>query len=186
MKERTIEPHTEAATRRVLCLAGLGALLAAPLRALAVQPGQRAPAFSLPGLDGPVALEALRGRVVLLDFWASWCAPCKLSFPWMSAMQARHGASGLRVVAVNVDRDRAAAHGFLRAVQPQMTAPLAIAFDTEGATPERYGANAMPTSVLIGADEHVLLRHAGFRDADKPALEAAITSALAAAGRAAR
>lgn len=163
--------------------AGLGALGAAPAGAVSV--GQRAPAFSLPGLDGDVSLEALGGKVVLLDFWASWCAPCRLSFPWMSAMQARHGPAGLRVVAVNVDRQRAAADAFLRAIQPRMSTPLTIVFDPAGETPERYGAKAMPTSVLIGADQRVLLLHAGFRDDDKPGLEAALAAALAAA-RAAR
>ncbi|MBL8289680.1 MAG: TlpA family protein disulfide reductase [Rubrivivax sp.] len=152
----------------------------------AVAVGQPAPAFTLAGLEGSVALEALRGKVVLLDFWASWCAPCRLSFPWMSAMQARHGAAGLRVVAVNVDRQRAAADAFLRAMQPQMGAPLTIAFDPAGETPERYGAKAMPTSVLIGADGRVLLHHAGFRDDDKPVLEAAVVAALAAAKAPAR
>lgn len=186
-------------TRRALCAAAgsLGAWAAAcgpaaigamttamPSTAAAANAaavGQPAPAFTLPGLDGSVSLEALRGKVVLLDFWASWCTPCRLSLPWMSAMQARHGAAGLRVVAVNVDRQRAAADAFLRAMQPQMGAPLLIAFDPAGETPERYGAKAMPTSVLIGADQRVLLRHAGFRDDDKPALEAAIAAALAAA-----
>jgi len=172
--------------RRTFCALGTLAALGAggfaglaPMAAHALEPGQRAPAFSLPGLDGPVQLEALRGKVVLVDFWASWCGPCKQSFPWMSALQARLGASGLRIVAVNVDRDRAAAEAFLRAMQPQMVAPLTIAFDSAGDTPARYGAKAMPTSVLVGAEGQVLLRHAGFRDADRPVLEAAITAALA-------
>ena len=170
-------------SRRAFCAGALASLASLP--ALAIEAGQRAPAFALPGLDGPVQLEALRGKVVLLDFWASWCGPCKLSFPWLSAMQARHGAAGLRVVAVNVDRERSAADAFLRALQPQMTTPLTIAFDSAGETPGRYGAKAMPTSVLIGADGQVLLQHAGFRDADKPALESAIAAALAAVASAA-
>lgn len=164
------------------------ALVAAlsPLPALAAKAGEAAPAFSLPAAGptgGAISLEALRGKVVLLDFWASWCGPCKLSFPWMSQMQARHGARGLQVVAVNLDREARAAEAFLRAVQPQMSAPLVIAYDGAGDTPKRYGVQAMPTSVLIGADGVVALHHPGFRDDDKPALEAAIGAALGRAGR---
>jgi thiol-disulfide isomerase/thioredoxin len=66
----------------------------------------------LPGLNGPVDLAALQGQVVLLDFWASWCTPCKLSFPWMNALQTRLGPRGLQVVAVNLDRQRSAADLF--------------------------------------------------------------------------
>ncbi len=176
--------HQRALRRRAICLGTLAGFIAPP--ALAIDAGQRAPAFALPGLDGPVQLEALRGKVVLLDFWASWCGPCKLSFPWLSAMQARHGAAGLRVVAVNVDRERSAADAFLRALQPQMATPLTIAFDSAGQTPVSYGAKAMPTSVLVGPDGLVLLQHAGFRDADKPALEAALAAALGAQGRASK
>lgn len=156
-----------------------------PMRAAwAVQAAERAPAFSLPGRDGnTVTLDALQGKVVLLDFWASWCAPCKLSMPWLSQMQARHGARGLQVVAVNLDRDARAAEGFLRSLQASMGTPLTIAYDAAGETPRRYAVKAMPTTVLISADGTVALHHAGFRDDDKPALEAAIVAALARATR---
>lgn len=163
--------------------AGAVALLASPV-VDAVQAGERAPAFGLPGPAGAtVNLEALRGRVVLVDFWASWCAPCKLSFPWLGELQARLGPRGLQVVAVNLDREARAAEAFLRALEPQMRAPLLVAFDPAGDTPRRYGVKAMPTSVLIGADGVVRLHHGGFREDDKPMLESAVLSALARAGR---
>lgn len=150
------------------------------------QAGEPAPLFSLPGADGTVSLEALRGKVVLVDFWASWCAPCKQSFPWLSQLQARLGPRGLQVVALNLDREREAADAFLRELQPRLSAPLLVAYDSAGETPRRYRVRGMPTSVLVGADGQVLLHHAGFRDEDKPLLDAAVLSALAAKERGAK
>ncbi len=165
-------------TRRSALLHTLGLLtLAKP--AWGLEPGQPAPALQLPGTAGPVDLAALKGRVVYLDFWASWCVPCRLSFPWMNEMQARYGARGLQVLAVNLDAQRRAADSFLA----QVPARFAVAYDSSGDTPRRYGVKAMPTSVLVGADGAVLQQHAGFRDDDRAALEAAIVTALGQAGR---
>ncbi len=156
-----------------LAAAGATALLSRPAHAVAV--GETSPALQLPGLNGPVDLAALQGQVVLLDFWASWCTPCKLSFPWMNALQTRLGPRGLQVVAVNLDRQRSAADLFLRQTPAQFT----VAFDPSGDSPKRFGVKAMPTSLLIGADGRVLLQHEGFRDSDRPTLEAAVEAALA-------
>jgi thiol-disulfide isomerase/thioredoxin len=160
----------------IRCLLG-AALLALCGAAGAAEAGQPAPAFTLPARDGSVGLAALQGQVVLIDFWASWCAPCRQSFPWMNEMQARYGPRGLQVVAINLDRQRSAADGFLR----QVPARFGIAFDEAGTTPRLYGVKAMPTSVLVGRDGRVLRQHEGFRDEDRPALEAAIAAALAGA-----
>ncbi len=141
--------------------------------------GSLAPTIQLPGLAGPVDSAALKGKVVVVDFWASWCAPCKRSFPWWNEMQAKYGARGLQVVGVNVDRKRADADGFLA----QAPARFAIGFDSAGDTPRRYAVKGMPTSVIVGADGHVLSQHEGFKDDDRAALEAAIVAALGKAGR---
>jgi cytochrome c biogenesis protein CcmG, thiol:disulfide interchange protein DsbE len=166
--------HRRALLRTLLAAAPLA--LALPGQAQALEPGDAAPDFTLPGLSGPVALGALRGQVVYLDFWASWCPPCRLSFPWMDRMQALHGAAGLVVVAVNVDRQRAAAERFLQAVPTRCR----VAFDPEGRLPARYGAAAMPSSFIIGRDSRLRLQHGGFREADEAPLEAALRQALAA------
>ena len=149
-------------------------LLAGPRPARALVAGDAAPALELEGPAGPVSLAALQGRVVYLDFWASWCPPCRQSFPWMDAQLARHGAAGLVVLAVNLDRQRAAAEQFLRAVPSRAT----IAFDPAGDTPRRFGARAMPSSFVIGRDGRVRLQHDGFREEDRAPLEAAIAQAL--------
>ena len=153
------------------CVAALGLL---PARSQALAAGDAAPVLELEGLAGPVSLAVLQGRVVLLDFWASWCPPCRQSFPWMDQMLARHGGAGLAVVAVNLDRQRAYAEQFLRAVPSRAT----IAFDPAGDTPRRFGAKAMPTSFIIGRDGRVRLQHDGFREADQGPLEVALKQAL--------
>lgn len=163
--------------RQALCL-GLAAACGLP-PAKAATEGQLAPPLALPGTGGVVDLAAYRGKVVYLDFWASWCGPCKLSFPWLNDMQARYGARGLQVVAVNLDRQRALADAFL----VQVPAHFVVAFDASGDSARRYAVQAMPSSVLIAADGRVLQQHAGFRDEDRTAREAAIVSALAKAGR---
>lgn len=152
-------------------------LLAAALGvapAFALEKGAAAPQFDLQGVDGAVQLAKLTGKVVYLDFWASWCGPCRQSFPWMNEMQAKYGARGLQIVGINVDAKSADAKTFLAATP----ARFAIAFDPQGATPRQYGIKGMPSSVLIGPDGKVLLEHSGFRDADRAELEAKIQAAL--------
>lgn len=150
-------------------------ILAAAARAghAPLAPGEAAPAFALPGRSGAVALDSLKGHVVLLDFWASWCGPCRQSFPWMAAVQESLAARGLRVVAVNLDKERGPAEAFLA----RYPVPFAVAFDPGGATAERYGVRAMPTSVLVGRDGKVLLVHAGFDPRTAGAYERSIEEA---------
>jgi cytochrome c biogenesis protein CcmG, thiol:disulfide interchange protein DsbE len=108
--------------------------------------------------DALLDLAAFRGKVVYLDFWASWCAPCRESFPWMNHLQEEFGHDGLLVIAVNVDRERADAERFLRA----HPADFHIVFDPDGLLPEKFGVHGMPTSFLIDREGRVQLRHEGF------------------------
>lgn len=104
------------------------------------------------------SLAAYKGKVVYLDFWASWCTPCKLSFPWMNDLQRQYAQKGLVVVAVNVDHDRAAAGAFLH----DTPASFPVIYDPEGKIAERFDVKDMPTSVLIGRDGAVHYVHQGF------------------------
>lgn len=163
-------------TRRTLIL--LMALIAAPVLAKAPANAAKtlpdAPAFTLTGLKGDVALDALKGKTVLVDFWASWCGPCRQSFPWMNDLEKRYGGKGLAIVAVNLDKDREFANNFLAEVPASFT----VAFDPSGKTAESYKVKAMPTTFLISPDGKLLATHTGFDAKHAPEFEAQIAEAL--------
>lgn len=155
------------------------ALSTSSLPLLAVGVGQPAPEIQFGAGAGPVSLSSLKGKVVYVDFWASWCGPCRQSFPWMNEMQTKYGPQGLQIVAVNLDAKRADADQFLAQLPPRFS----IAFDAKGESAKRFGVKGMPTSVLIGPDGTVLAVHQGFNDEDRSKLEAKFVSALAAASK---
>jgi thiol-disulfide isomerase/thioredoxin len=151
--------------------------LAAAAPARAVRMGDTAPAFELAQADGePVALAKLRGSVVYVDFWASWCAPCKRSFPWMNALYDRHRGEGLVIVGVNVDKRRPDAERFLRDVP----ATFPIVFDAAGATPAAFDVKGMPSSYLVDRQGVVVAVEEGFHVERTEELEARIRALLAA------
>jgi thiol-disulfide isomerase/thioredoxin len=145
--------------------------------AVAQEVGSRAPMFEVATAAKPVRLGDLKGQVVYVDFWASWCAPCKQSFPFMNEMQAKYGPRGFTVIGVTVDRNRADADKFLAATPAKFT----IGYDPEGKVAELYKPKGMPTSFLIGADGKIRSVHVGFKEGDRDALEREIQSALTAA-----
>jgi thiol-disulfide isomerase/thioredoxin len=155
----------------------VAAALAWSMSVHALSAGDSAPALSLPTAAGqPVDLERLRGKVVWVDFWASWCGPCKRSFPWMNEMHAKYGASGLEIVAVNVDKKREDADKFLAVAPAQFT----VVYDAAGRAPAAWDVKAMPTSYLVDASGRVAFVESGFRDERKAEVEAKIRAALAA------
>ena len=161
----------------VFRIAGLAlALSAFSFQSQAVDAGQPAPDIDLSIGAGADKLSKLKGKVVYVDFWASWCGPCRQSFPWMNEMQSKYGAKGLQIVGVNLDAKRADADQFLA----QVPAKFSLSFDAKGDSAKRFAVKGMPTSVLIGADGTVLAVHQGFKDEDRKELEAKFVSALGA------
>jgi cytochrome c biogenesis protein CcmG/thiol:disulfide interchange protein DsbE len=120
-------------------------------------------------------LGSLRGRVVYLDFWASWCGPCRQSFAWMEIMKSTYEAQGLEIITVNLDRDRADADKFLKQLHPTFD----VRFDPKGELAQLYKVLGMPSSVLI--DRHGVTRftHVGFRPIDGAMYEAQLRELLA-------
>lgn len=154
----------------VLCIAAVAAPIAS-----AVATGEPPPNFALLNAAGElVGLEQLRGRVVYVDFWASWCGPCRRSFPWMNEMRQRYRDTDLVILGINVDKRRSDADRFLL----QTPAAFPILFDAAGATPSAWGVGAMPSSYLIDRQGKVVAIETGFDDARKGAVEERIRKLL--------
>jgi thiol-disulfide isomerase/thioredoxin len=126
-----------------------------------------APGFTLPGQNKTIQLSKYKGKVVYLDFWASWCEPCKRSFPWMNQLQEQYGEDGFEIVAVNLDESRKDAEAFLN----KMPAKFDVAFDKSGKTAEAYNLKAMPSSFLIDRDGKLVHKSLGYRAEEKKILE---------------
>jgi thiol-disulfide isomerase/thioredoxin len=147
----------------------LAAVACIALQAVAAPAASAAPAGA-----PPVDLSAYRGKVVYLDFWASWCVPCRESFPWMNEMHRQYGKDGLVIVAVNLDQVHDDAETFLQ----KYPAGFTVRFDPTGQLAQSFKVRGMPTSALIGRDGKVLLMHEGFRTRDEDNLEQSIRDAL--------
>jgi thiol-disulfide isomerase/thioredoxin len=164
--------------RQSLSLILLIALLTLPGRAAFAtgSPGARslAPNFTLPTSSGTVSLHDLRGKVVFVDFWASWCMPCRQSFPWMSGMSDRYSADGLVIVSINLDKNREAADAFLQ----QFPAPFTVAFDSAGKTAVAFHVEAMPSSFIVSRTGNIVYSHAGFQPKEADRVETQIKEAL--------
>lgn len=99
-----------------------------------------------------------KGEVVYLDFWASWCGPCRKSFPWMNKVAAKYKQQGFSVVSVNLDANKALATKFL----DETPADFTVIYDPKGKIAKHFKIQGMPSSMLIGRDGKIKLRHTGF------------------------
>lgn len=149
-------------TYLLLCLFWSLPLLA---QAAPVAVGETAPLVDLPRLpltSSNVRLDQLRGKVVYVDFWASWCGPCRVSFPLLEGLRQELGPQGFEVLAVNVDEFVEDALQFLQ----EVPVSYPIAYDPQGSTPAAYGIVGMPTGFLLDREGIVRNVHAGFRKSD--------------------
>jgi len=128
------------------------------------------PSFGAETLD----LAAYEGKVVVLDFWASWCVPCRRSFPWWNTMQERYGNAGLVVIGVNLDNDLSDATAFLE----EYPAEFRIWYDESREFAEKFGVQAMPSSYILRRDGTLHARHFGFQVKQQDEFEALLLAAL--------
>jgi peroxiredoxin len=156
-----------------LLVAGL-----APGAVRAVEAGQPAPSFSARALDGDstLALASYKGKVVFLDFWASWCGPCQNAMPVIESLRNEFPADQFQVLAVNVDQDPKKAREFLE----RRKVGYPSVSDPEGHLPATYGLKTMPTSYIIDRSGVVRFVHAGFRPSDVEGLRSEIRGLLGA------
>lgn len=124
-----------------------------------------------PDLD----LAALKGKVVYIDFWASWCGPCRQSFPWMKAMHDRFGKDGLEIIAINVDQEQPKADAFVAEFNPAFR----VLFDGTGVLASQFKVQTMPSSYLLDRQGKPRFRHLGYHDAKRPQYEQEIQQLLA-------
>jgi peroxiredoxin len=140
--------------------------------------GKAAPAFSLNTLDGrSVKLSDFRGKVVLLNFWATWCAPCRVEMPWLVDFYSRYQAQGLEIVGVSVDDARDKVGTFIRAKNINYT----IVLKDEAVADAYGGLRFLPQSFFIGRDGKIIKQTYGVRGKDefeKDIREALATPAL--------
>lgn len=125
--------------------------------------GEIPPPIGLNDRQGnPVDLDALKGKVVVVTFWASWCGPCRRELPMLGHVQKLVGREHLEVIAINMKEPRSDYLGILRA---NKDLGLTFAHDARGAVTDRYGVTALPNMFIIGQDGRIVRTHRGYSEA---------------------
>jgi len=119
-------------------------------------------------------LSEYKNRVVYLDFWASWCGPCRKSFPWLNSMQEKYRDQGLVVIGINLDRDINTAKKFINYVP----AHFLLYSDPQGQLAKQYQLVGMPSSFIFSGDGKLEEKHVGFSKSKTDAYEANIVKLL--------
>lgn len=163
--------------KQVLIIALTMAVSSPCLTAQATEIGQSAPQFTLPTLqqDTPTSLKQFAGKVVYVDFWASWCAPCRTSFPLLNKLHEKLKSKGFEVVGINLDEDKANAEKFLK----EFPVGFTVLRDAKGEWADQFVVESMPTSFILDKQGVVQHIHHGFTSNDVKELEEKITGLLA-------
>lgn len=132
-------------------------------------------AFSAGACAAELDLSEYRGKVIYVDFWASWCGPCKQSFPWLDGLVTEYKSQNFVVIGVNVDKDRSRAERFL----DETPANFPIVYDPKGELAASYKVAGMPGGVLIDRSGHVRFQHAGFSEKQRGLYEEQLQTLLA-------
>ena len=153
-------------------------LLSAACRTVpAIQPGQPAPACpaELPNQQAAFSPDQYRGKVLLVDFWATWCSPCLQAIPFYNQLNQEKQKDGLEIVAINLNEEKSEALAFLQT----HTLNYPVAFNPDGECPKRYEVQVMPSSFLIDKSGVVRFVQPGYHDADRQGIRERINTLLA-------
>ena len=123
----------------------------------------RAPNFELQTQNGSIELAKLQGKTIYVDFWASWCRPCKKSFPWMISIKEKFKDENFEIIAINLDTNKTLAEDFLKS----QSINFPVAFDPQAKTAKSFGVEGMPSSFLIDPEGKLRLRYTGFWNKSK-------------------
>ena len=127
-----------------------------------------------PQLELEQFMQRHHGKVIYLDFWASWCVPCRKSFPWMNAMKANYQDQGLVIISVNLDVKRSFADKFLQ----EVPAKFSVIYDAKGILAKKFKLKGMPSSYLFDRQGKLISAHSGFSGKKKQRFEQEIKKAL--------
>lgn len=116
----------------------------------------------------------LKGQVIYVDFWASWCVPCRKSFPWMNELQTKYRSKGFTILSINVDKDKELATKFLKEIE----ANFLIHYDSEGLIAKKFKLKGMPSSFIIDRQGKIISSHVGFTESKKLKYEKEIVQLL--------
>ncbi len=130
--------------------------------------------FNLQGQNKIIQLSSYKGKIIYLDFWASWCVPCRQSFPFMNKMQKKYADKGLEIIAINLDEDIEKARQFLKMIPAAFT----IAYDPEGKASRAYKVSVVPTFYLLNRQGNIVYKHTGFRHSENEKIEIKIQQLL--------
>jgi peroxiredoxin len=155
---------TSATSKVCVLLAGLALTAAQSLPAASVAAGAPAAAFQLPAAVGdPVSLSDLKGQVVLINFWASWCGPCRQEMPILEQMYRKYKAAGFTLLGINVEPKSGDAMSFLKATPVSFP----ILFDTQSKVSTLYEVSGMPSTVIVDRKGNVRYVHHGYKPGDE-------------------
>ena len=132
-----------------------------------LKPGDKAPAFTLDSMNGAGKMTVAPNKVTIVDFWATWCEPCKKSFPKLQELYVKYKASGLEIVAVSVDDEKTGINDFVKS----HGAKFPVGWDDGHKVAEQWKPDPMPTSYIVGKDGLVKHVHRGFHDGDEVEIE---------------
>lgn len=162
---------THSQIRSLIGAIALGAATTVP----AVEVGQPAPAFELPSLAGEsISLDAHAGKVRLVNFWASWCEPCRHELPALDAMRNQYKEQGFEIIGISVDKEPENAKAFL----DKIPVSYPVVLDNDFQTAKTYDAQAMPMSYILDRDGKVQAVFTGYSKKKLPAITAAVEATI--------